>query len=237
MVEPTEGARKGKVRMNYSSEFQRAGIVFSFLLFVVIVFQSCRVVAQEARTAHMDSLSSQSSPESIKDLFVDIRFRGEDDIFEQCISSGFTVKYRFSFRLCRSRAGWFSTCLDTRRQIHHMESDPIRGAYKVTVDRHGDAEEPVSTIFKSRKRAYEALSTIKSLPLEFVGADDLEYSRSKRSFLDVRVESHCQGRYNKTLARISYFLTLGLVDVIGFDSGWQEFPMAEVRKRGSVELR
>lgn len=171
------------------------------------------------------------------DRVVKIHFRGEDDIFEQCIESGLTVKYRYSFRLCKSRVGWFHTCLDTRRQIHHMETDPIRNAYRITVDRHGDDDEPVSTFVKSKKQAYQKLSSIESFPLDFIGADDLEYARSQRSYLDVRVESHCQGRYNKTLARISYFLTLGLVDIIGFDSGWQEFPLSEIKNHSIVELR
>ncbi len=37
--------------------------------------------------------------------------------------------------------------------------------------------------------------------------------------------SECKGGYNRTVARISSFLTMGLVRLSGFDTGWVDFKL------------
>ena len=149
----------------------------------------------------------------------------QQEFLEQCVSNGLEVRYRYHFELCKRRGYWFDGCLKGRREIHRLNFDPISETYKITVDRHRDGADPSSQVFDSLDAAVSEMSRVKSLPVDFLSHGDVGYLTGKNAYLSVRVESRCRGDYNKTLARISYFLSLGLVEIPGFDSGWVDFTL------------
>ena len=73
--------------------------------------------------------------------------------------------------------------------------------------------------------ASEAFGRIFKLPLIFLARGDQDYLGSGASYVSIRVSSECRGDFNKTLARISSVLTLGLVRLSGFDTGWLDFKL------------
>ncbi|MBN8550577.1 MAG: hypothetical protein J0M12_14775, partial [Deltaproteobacteria bacterium] len=70
------------------------------------------------------------------------------------------------------------------------------------------------------------VTTLTSPPLSSLGFNSSDFPQNRSPFLGVRVIADCKGDYNETIAKISNFLTLGLVDVGSFDSGWVAFSLA-----------
>ncbi len=147
---------------------------------------------------------------------------GHDSVLASCVKSGLEARYRFDFRMCRRRAGWFDGCEAQRSQVNALRYDPISETYRIISDRIGDREEPVIKQVESASEALSAISAIESLPLTFLKSTPLNASKA-RYYVALRVLSECRGEYNETMERISYFLTLGLVKTSGFDSGWIDF--------------
>lgn len=156
---------------------------------------------------------------------IDVRVVGKDDLLDKCLKSGLTLQYDFEVRLCRRRVVWFDGCPDERLEQHKLSYEPISGNFRLEIDRFGDEQEPVTQNFASRMEASEAFGRIFKLPLIFLARGDQDYLGSGASYVSIRVSSECRGDFNKTLARISSVLTLGLVRLSGFDTGWLDFKL------------
>lgn len=147
---------------------------------------------------------------------------GQEELLNRCMESGLEVRYRFDMRFCRRRTGWFDWCGDQRSQIHILQYDPISESFKVTTDRHGDEEKPRQVIYNSLEEANNELTHIPSIPLSFI-ARDQDYLNQKNSYIGVKIVADCKDSFGSSILDISYILTLGLVKINRFDSGWIAF--------------
>lgn len=159
---------------------------------------------------------------------ISVSLEGEDELLDRCINSGFTLHYRFSFQLCRNSTLWFDECHSERQIRHSIKVDPISESYSVESDRYRDELEPQTLIFEDRENALDSFLNVEKVELDFLKTDsDIDTAPGKNSYVGVRVISHCEGEVNRTLSRISSFLTLGLVRVSGFNTGWRDFVLIQ----------
>lgn len=154
---------------------------------------------------------------------IDVAVSQEDPMLETCVKSGFELRYRFEAQMCRRRTLWFSDCKDKRIEYHSLEFDPISESYKFTLDRWDDGVEADTVSLPATEDVASKMSSIESMPLEFLGENDTEFVTQPRTFITVKVSSECKGEYNRTLSQLSRLLTLGLIKISGFDSGWTDF--------------
>lgn len=154
---------------------------------------------------------------------VRVRVGGEDPLLDRCLKSGFELRYRYEVRLCKRRPLWFDYCPEERVIRHSLHYDPISDKYTLVVDWHGDQIEPRSETIASLEEAVESLAAVQNLPISFLSRGDEGLLQSRRRYLSIRVLSACKGDYNETLARISSVISLGLVRVSGFNTGWVDF--------------
>jgi len=184
--------------------------MFKFLLMLPLVF-----AAPQGRVSWSDA--------SRKELR--IRVEGKDELLGKCLKGGLEMEYEFEVQLCRRRAAWFDACAERLRDRHRLSLEPISGSYHFVSDRFGDEIGPQTHIISAQEEAVMALSEMNPVTLEYLAQADPKLMYSQNSYLRVRVQSHCRGDYNRTWARISSFLTLGLVRISGFDTGWMDFKL------------
>lgn len=151
-----------------------------------------------------------------------VKVQGHDEILDACAESGVEVRYRYQIRLCRGRSWWFDRCQDEQRLSRSFQFDPISEDYEVKSDQYGDGAAPQSTRVNSASAAFNLISTVDNLPISLLERDELVESSSK-SYLGVRVLADCRNDSNLIAKRISTIVTLGLVQVGSFDSGWVDF--------------
>lgn len=150
--------------------------------------------------------------------------RGDPRV-EECLSAGLQVRYRYDFQICRRRTGWFSACKDVRSIVSTLEYDPISENYKLVSDRLYDSVEPETTRYLSIAEALGALVSLKGIPLQALGGHN-EMSRARKPLsVWAKLDTGCRGEYNQTIARISYFLSLGLVKLSEHSTGWVEYSL------------
>lgn len=154
---------------------------------------------------------------------IDIVVPGVDKILPTCLQSGLELRYRFEVQVCKRRPLWFDSCGPTRIKRHSLEYDPITQSYRLTSDWLGDRAGPITETFTTLNEASAAFQAAREVTLEFLADHSAELMNSRRLYLSVRIHSGCKGGYNETLARISSFLSLGLVRISGFDTGWLDF--------------
>lgn len=150
---------------------------------------------------------------------------GKEQVINQCISSGLEVRYRYELRVCHHRILWADYCSDEKVVVRSLNFDPISESYRIVIDKLGDKEPAKITTSTSLETALSAVTAFTSPPLVDLGFNSREFPANRSPFLGVRVIADCKGDYNETLAKISNFLTLGLVDVGTFDSGWIAFSL------------
>jgi hypothetical protein len=156
-----------------------------------------------------------------------LQVHGQDDLLEKCMQGALELRYRFKVKICRKRTAWFDDCKSEKIISQSLRFDPISETYKVTSDEIGDREPPRSMTLTSREDAVRELTGIPNLAFSSLKNDDPAFVMGERTYLRARVESECKGAFNETLANISTFLTLGLVKISGFDSGWIDFNWAD----------
>ena len=149
---------------------------------------------------------------------VAVRVKGDDELMAQCVESGLEARYLYEIDLCRPRTLWFDRCEPRIEAVHAVVKDPIGDSYTARVDQIGDGLDPVVSTVTSLG---EAMAICASVPK--LGVTESETGRSDDAYISVRVRSDCKGGYNRTLARIGYFLSFGLVEVSGFNTGRIEF--------------
>jgi len=154
-----------------------------------------------------------------------LQVRGYNEVQERCLKNGLEVRYRYELQLCRRRTGWFHACKEQRLIMHSLQFDPISQTYKVTRDRLGDDRPSQKNDVAAFEEALLLTSRVENLPLSFLAQDDTAFADRKRLYVSSRVMADCHGQYNATLARVGYFLTLGLIKVSAFSSGWIDFDL------------
>ena len=154
---------------------------------------------------------------------INISIVGYNETIERCIESGLEVRYRYELQLCRRRTMWFHACKEKNVVLQSLEFDPITEAYRVLRDRLWDDRGAIKTSVSSLEEGLSAVSNVNDLPLEFLSGGDADFVSQQRLFVSARLLATCRGEYNETLARIGYFLTLGLVKISALNTGWIDF--------------
>jgi hypothetical protein len=154
---------------------------------------------------------------------VKVEVAPSDELVSQCLDAGLEVRVRYEMRVCRRRVMWADSCEERRVQIHTVQYDPIREGYRVSADRLGDTSAPKVNLVAERFAALSLVFRIPELRLQDIGFSIEQFPMRKAPFFGVRALADCKGDYNETLARISSFLTLGLIDFGSSDSGWVDF--------------
>lgn len=146
----------------------------------------------------------------------------DPDFSKHCLQAGLELRYRYTLQLCKRRSYWLDSCSPTYLLIQEAQYSPISESYSVSADRIGDITEPHIYSFRSRDEALERLAHIENFEITNLAPEASTLLQDPRRYVSSRVEVSCKGEYNKTLARISYILSLGLIDLVSYDSGWRD---------------
>ncbi len=156
---------------------------------------------------------------------LEIKITAQNEVLDRCLSSGLEVRYRYELSFCSRRSIWFNACKDRRLIFQSIQYDAVSQTYNVMTDRHGDEEDEISESFDSKERAIDQVSHIPALPLSYLSQSDIKFMDRSGRYVSLRVLGECRGEYSEALAKIGYFLTLGMVKVSGFNSGWLDFEL------------
>jgi len=154
-----------------------------------------------------------------------VRVHHDDPLVRQCIRSGLELRYNYQLQLCKKRAIWFDSCAEMKTIQKTAQFNPINGSYRMSSHVRGEEVPPEVRIVDEFDLALSELSKIARLPVSSLAGGRSDLKKSSRSYLSTRVLSECRGKYNRTLANLGYYLTLGLLKVDGFDTGWQHFSL------------
>lgn len=152
-----------------------------------------------------------------------IRASGSEEEVAACLDSSREAKLEFEMRLCRRRGSWLDACADVHTEKRSVSFDSISESYRVVSDRIGDGEDPVARGVQSKRDAVTAAVTAEDVPLALLEKGKEGISKHPRAYIQFRAVFTCKGSVNRTFARLSQILTLGLVNVIESDSGWIDF--------------
>jgi hypothetical protein len=168
---------------------------------------------------------------------ISIRAAGIEAELAECLESSREAKIRFEMRMCRKRSSWFDSCATSRSEHHSIGFDAVTESYRVVSDRHDDEADPVAVGFSTRAEAVKAAAFVKDVSLPFLARDEEGLLDHSRAYIQARAVVVCKGSVNRTVAQLSQILTLGIVNVVESDSGWQDFVVrqgnSEVVKGGS----
>jgi len=156
-----------------------------------------------------------------------IRVHNDDDLVRGCIRSGLELRYNYQVQLCKRRAIWFDSCAEMKTIQKTAQFNPINESYRMSSHVRGEEVPPQVRVLDELESALSELSRISGLPLAAVSDGRNDLITSNRSYLSTRVLSECRGKYNRTLSNLGYYLTLGLLKVDGFDTGWHHFSLNE----------
>ncbi len=149
----------------------------------------------------------------------------------ECAEAGLTLEHRFIFKFCERINRFGLSCLSQKKVIHNLTYDPVQEAFRVDKDRLGDEAEGVRISLMNIEDAIEEATRVKSLSIHYVGGDDA-FTRFQADpagwRLGVRVRTTCRGQIPKFIADLSYYLSFGVVNLYGEDSGWEYFDLSGV---------
>jgi len=148
---------------------------------------------------------------------------GREEILEQCARSGIEVRYRYQIHACKRRSWWFDRCRDDLELVRSLQYDPISENIRVMSDQMGDSIAPKTTYVATIDEAFDSIGFIPGISLDKLNSGVV--SGGDRTYVSVRVLSDCKGEYSQIGMRISTILTLGLIKVGSFDSGWVDFEL------------
>jgi hypothetical protein len=161
---------------------------------------------------------------------ITIRATGLEESVDECLESARQAKIRFEMRMCRRNRAWFDSCAEARSELHTIEFDSISESYRVVSDRYRDDTEPVAVGIPSRNEAVRTVTTVESLSLDFLARGDTRLAEDPDTYIQVRTTFSCKGAVNRTFARLSQILTLGLVNVVESESPWTDFDSSQPAK-------
>jgi hypothetical protein len=156
---------------------------------------------------------------------VNIALSGDGEFVEPCLKAGLQVEYRFQLQACRYRGLWMDDCEEERVLIHRLSLDPVSRKYTFAADLLRDEEPPVEENLQSLKEATARMQQIELFPLRVLHESKRFGNPTPEQYLNVKVTGWCEGEFNRTLARISSFLTLGIFRSTEFETGWLEFDL------------
>ena len=154
-----------------------------------------------------------------------VHAHGVSNDVTECLDRVKEARLRFEVRLCSHRSAWFDTCKGVRSEVHSVEYEPISEAYRVITDRFGDEEERLAVGVPTIRDALRSVTTMENLPLRFLARGEELLIDETGAYVQVRTVFSCRGGVNRTLARLSQVLTLGIVNVVEETSEWHDFEL------------
>ncbi|MCI5066719.1 hypothetical protein MRY87_13440 [bacterium] len=148
----------------------------------------------------------------------------------ECIDAGLELEHRFLFRLCRQVNGFTTDCRTTKRVVHNLSYDPIQDAYRIMKDRLDDQEDPTLSSHRVFDDSLGEASLVRELPIWYVldsQEDDPPLLGNGNWSIGMRVRTTCKGEMREFLADLSYFVSFGIIDIYGTDSGCEYFRLVE----------
>jgi hypothetical protein len=112
-----------------------------------------------------------------------------------------------------------------RSEVHSVEYEPISEAYRVVTDRFNDEDDRLAVGVPTIRDALRAMTTMENLPLGFLARGDDTLIKERGAYVQVRTVFSCRGGVNRTVARLSQVLTLGIVNVVEETSDWYDFEL------------
>lgn len=146
---------------------------------------------------------------------------------DQCLDAGLELRYRFDFQLCEERSYWFDACGREGSEVRSLEFDPISESHRLTIDRFDDGNIPSVLSAGSREKGLALARRSDEISLQFLSRNMTgERADNVPRYVRARVITDCRGDTGKTLRRLSYILSLGMIRTAGFDSGWIRFDLS-----------
>jgi hypothetical protein len=156
---------------------------------------------------------------------ITVHAHGVTEDVTECLDRVKEARLRFEVRLCSRQSAWFDSCEGVRSEMHSVEYEPISEAYRVITDRFGDEDERLAVGVPTIREALHAMTTMENLPLAFLARGEEALITEKGAYVQVRTVFSCRGGTNRTLARLSQVLTLGIVNVVEETSEWHDFEL------------
>ena len=154
---------------------------------------------------------------------VKVEVAGKDDFISQCLSSGLELRYRYEARVCKRRLLWADSCEEEKVEIRTLQYDHISEGFRLSIDWLGDKIPAKVIHITNQAEALNAIANIAAIDFVDLGFKPEDFPLSSSPYMGIRVIADCKGDYNETIAKISSWLTLGLVDLATYDSGWVDF--------------
>jgi hypothetical protein len=156
-----------------------------------------------------------------------LRVSGTDPSLQECLQSGLPLRYQYSVQLCERESAWFDSCGPQREIVKTVRYSPVAEQYAIESEGYlgsGDAYAIVSEVGE----VVANLMSIQGIALSSLKEANQEESLGEpiiitdETVLKVRVVSICDGEVADVFAHVSYFLTMGMYRISGFNSGWVE---------------
>ena len=160
----------------------------------------------------------------------------------ECFAAGLELEHRFLVKFCERVNKSGTVCGNTRKEVHNISYDPIQDAYRVVKDRLGDREDPRVRAHVGVEEAITDVGKVEGMPMWYVRGlssepvkreDETDTEKNgngpghKESLLGIRIRTTCKGETNRVFVDLSYFLSFGLIDLYGYDSGWKYFDLID----------
>jgi hypothetical protein len=167
---------------------------------------------------------------------VSIRANEVGEEILECLDRSKQARVRFEARLCARQSAWFDSCELLRSELHTVEFDSITESYRVVTDRYGDGQDRLAVGIPSLREAVRSASSVEALSLSFLAREQSELLNDADTYLQVRTVFSCKGAVNRTFARLSQVVTLGIVNVIESTSAWYDFDLFSSDTDGSQAI-
>lgn len=141
------------------------------------------------------------------------------DDFQDCVGNGLELSCQYTFKPCIGKRLWFDSCKSEKVAFKSVNFIPIEGIYKISVDFINDKKKAEIIQTDSYDLALKQVLTFNDLNLNFIFKEGIKFFEKKNSYLDTRIVCSCKGEYNRSIAGIAEFITLGLAEFSAYDSG------------------
>jgi hypothetical protein len=176
-------------------------------------------------TFHWDDQGRQS---------LSLNLSGSDPSLTECLNSGLPLRYQYSVQLCEVDSAWFDSCGPQRELVKTARFSPVAEQYVIESEGSLGAEQS-KVIVSDLAEATAALMALNGIELQSLLESSKERLRiTQDTVLRVRVVSVCEGEVADVFAHLSYFVTMGMYRMSGFNSGWLDIPLNGIAHKGEA---
>jgi hypothetical protein len=156
---------------------------------------------------------------------------GTDPYLAECLNSGLPLRYQYSVQLCERESAWFDSCGPQRELVKTAKYSPISEQYSI------ESEGVLGTtqskeILTDIEEVTDHLMMLNGISLRsLLETTEEDLSVTQDTVLKVRVVSVCDGEVADLFTHPSYFLTMGMYRMSGFNSGWIDIPLKNIPEK------